>query len=347
MDGNTIPSETVATTLPSNITNPSAVSFFGIDLNVIIPLMIIVSILAVFSCIIFSKSQQELVKYGGPVFAAVIALGGILFGGDDPYNLRIAIAAIGLLGYALCYFLTWSLLSIINVKATKSANTGKSRLTITLPVNNIHPIDRRFLEELPANVADLTYVCAEIKELTDKFIIEFSNLTDDGNRDRALKVYFIKICYYLAMLIGGETRAHVRILKDAKYQRYISTFANDTNQKKANSGKMKDMSLDNKMISTSFSQRCSLIKLENLSLHEDGSNKKWQNYLMFALPQITHDNKPVFTMGISITRKISERLVFLNYCAIEQIIGTYIDSILDDPKCQLAEFVERFYFHNA
>lgn len=346
MDGNTIPPETVATTLAPNITNPSAVSFFGIDLNVIIPLMIIVSILAVFSCIIFSKSQQELVKYGGPVFAAVIALGGILFGGDDPYNLRIAIAAIGLLGYVVVYATTRFIVFLIgNIKNKTHTPNTESQLDIVLPIDYKYSIDKRFVEDLPANVADLIHVSEEVRILTNEFIDNFAGLTNDNARHNALKAYFLNICYHLASLFSRETRVHVRILKDSKYQKYISTYAHTSLVPDVES--MKDMSLNNGMISESFTKNCSLIKLYNPTLHEEGSRNKWKNYLTFALPQITHGGKPVFTMGISVTRKINDRFVFLNYCAIETIIGRYIDSILfQQQRCGLSEFIERYYFPN-
>lgn len=352
MTADTIVAETLATVATAPSTTDTILSqsltLWGMELYVVICLLIIDFITALCTAIASSKFDNNLSKIICAVATPAISLFAVLFGDSDDYRIRIVTIAILLCGYFLFYFIFSIFLTRRTCKST--SNASEVHLSIPLPINNTHDIDQRFLEDLPANVAELIHVSEELRILTNKFIKDFSKLTNDTKRHERLRGYFLAICYHLAALFSSDTRVHVRILKDSKYQKYIATYAYpNTGNKKApktpeDCQNMKDMSFNNQMIAQSYAHKCSLIKTLNDSLHENGSRQKWKNYLMFALPQVTHDGKPVFSMGISVTRKINERFYFLNYCAIESIIGRYIDSIIEDDKCDFLAFIERYYF---
>ncbi|MBQ7097489.1 MAG: hypothetical protein IJN96_05365 [Clostridia bacterium] len=133
------------------------------------------------------------------------------------------------------------------------------------------------------------------------------------------------------------------MLKDGVYQKYVATCDGAHGHEYNDS--MKVMSYENKMINESFNHKCSLIKTANPTLHEDGNNRKWKIYLMFSLPQIVHDDKPVFSIGISITKKRNDLFYFLNYCEIETIIGRHIKCIASVPE--IKSFIENFYFSST
>lgn len=340
--------ETLAETITETMTVASeSVSANIVDIPLIICLMVIVGVLAwgVHYTSQRAKESGNISQLVSFWVVPIITLLAVLFGGDDGYRVRIIILAISMGGYMVFYSLfewfgTWK--EQRNNLNNKSSD--KDTIKVTLPLKKDHIIDKRFVDDIPANVASIIHVSEEIRILTNNFVQSFSQQTIDTKRDEELRGYFLGICYHLATLFDHSTRVHVRILKGAKYQKFISTYAYQDGSFKPDLQKMKDMSYDNQMIAKSFENQCSLIKSLNPTLHESGSRNKWQNYLMFALPQITHDGKPVFSMGISVTRKINERFYFLNYCAIETIIGRYIESVLEDEKCGLSDFVERFYF---
>lgn len=337
--------ETVSETLAAtNATTSASV----VDAPLIICLMVIVGVLAWGVHYTSQKAKEsgnipQLVSFW---LVPVITFLAILFGGDDNYRVRIIILALSMGGYMVffCIFEWFGAWKREQRGSSTDGTNDKDTIKVTLPIQNVHTIDKRFVEDIPANVASIIHVSEEIRILTNNFTKSFAQQKDDTKRDEELRGYFLGICYHLATLFDHSTRVHVRILRGAKYQKFISTYAYQDGSFKPDVQKMKDMSYDNQMIAKSFEHQCSLIKSLNPTLHESGSRNKWQNYLMFALPQITHDNKPVFSMGISVTRKINERFYFLNYCAIETIIGRYIESVLEDEKCGLGDFVERFYF---
>lgn len=337
--------ETLAETIPQSLV-PTGESV--VDCQLVFCLMVIVGVLA---WGVYYTSQKAKESGNIPLvvsFWVVPALTflAILFGGDDSYRVRIVILAILMAGYVV--FL--GIFSWFNAWKRKQHNssmeeaTNKESIKVILPIKHNHTIDQRFVEDIPANVASIIHISEEIRILTNNFKHSFSQQSEDTKRDEELRGYFLGICYHLATLFDYSTRVHIRILNGAKYKKYISTYAYQDGSFKPDIQKMKDMSYDNQMIAKSFENQCSLIKSLNPSLHESGSRNKWQNYLMFALPQITHDGKPVFSVGISVTRRIDERFYFLNYCSIETIIGRYIESVLEDETCGLSAFVERFYF---
>ncbi len=291
----------------------------------------------------FNGNISQLVSYLATPILALIAL---LFGGDDSYRIRITLVATFLVVYVLSALVIRCIAKRKESKAAGTMDNGKDKgaIKIMLPLDHVHTIDKRFVEDIPGNVASIIHVSEEIRILTNSFIDSFSQLNNAKEKDESLRGYFLGMCYHLATLFDGSTRVHVRIQKDGKYQKYISTYAYQNGNMEPDQRAMKDMSYNNQMIAQSFEHECSLIKSINPTLHEDGSRKKWKNYLMFALPQITHNDKPVFSVGISITQNINERFYFLNYCAIESIIGRYIESALDDEKCSLASFIESYYF---
>lgn len=273
------------------------------------------------------------------VIIPVVSLVGFLFDETADYKIRFKFMAILLIMYIAFYFSMYGIAKLVTKKKTVTDNTTET-LSIDLPLSYKLPINESFVEDMPANVAALIHMSEELRVLTDCFIARFCSLPTDAEKEHALRSYFLGMCYHLASLFDNSTRVHVRILQEDFYCKYIATYDSGYEYK----DKMKAMSINNKMIQESFKRKCSLIKTSNLELHEDGSSKKWKNYLMFALPQIVHDNNPVFTVGISVTRKKNELFYFLNYCEIESIIGHYIEKIIKDEKCQIGDFIEKCYF---
>ena len=300
------------------------------------------------SILTFFISKKHNKFYTELLAIPILGLASALFSETEEHDIRIQIITILILSYVASYLLVHGIAYIYKLIKLQgnNPNTDKQlQVTINLPVNNKYVVDAKFVDDLPANVDSLVHVSENLHLLTENFISSFSQKTTDSERATELRSYFLGICYHLVSLFDSSTRVHVRILKDGSYQKYVATCASVSGGEYLKN--MKVMSFDNKMIRESFSQKCSIIKSLNPSLHEEGSNRKWKNYLMFALPQITHDGHPVFTFGISITKKRNDTFYFLNYCEIESIVGHFIEKIMDDNTCHLKEFIENYYFPSS
>ena len=319
-----------------------------LNVDVYVWLILISLALSIFT-IFISRGKDN--NYTELIAIPVLSLIGFLFGDEDNFSIRIQVSAILLIAYVFFYFLLHGIsyaISKLKGASRTAAPVGShptNPISITLPLDSPHIIDNRFVEDIPANVDSLIHMSEKMQLVTKTFIQRFCSCSDDDARGVELRAYFLALCYHIASLFDNSTRVHVRILKSGGYQKYVATCEGAAGQEYKNN--MKVMSLDNKMIHESFVHRCSLIKILNLPLHEEGSNHKWKNYLMFSLPQVTHENKPVFSIGISVTRKRNDLFYFLNYCEIESIIGHHIENILNDENCHLIEFVERFYFSSS
>ena len=315
-----------------------------LDYTTVLCLCLISLVLALLSFFISLKNQNH---YAEGITIAAISFGGFFFSDNDGFQIRILIIAVLLVSYGVCYGAA-HLIRFIYKKTqrdTNGENTQGKAMVVSLPIEYKYTVEKRFIEDIPANVDMLACKCENIRLLTADFKDKFSKLTDDSSKEKALKAYFLGICYHLASMFDSSTRVHVRILQGGSYQKYLATYEGSNGKEDLKN--MKIMSLDNKMINESYKHRCSLIKTLNPTLHEEGSNSKWKNYLMFAIPFITHENRPVFSMGISVTRKVNELFYFLNYCEIEKIIGRHIEDIVDTETCQFKDFVERYYFSSS
>ena len=303
------------------------------------------ALIALFSTIMAEMKNKNLNSYILPVSS----FGSLLFTSNESINTRAQVLALLLITYFsfLFFFTLVAKLAIFiyhRIKLGKGNNTEeRGSLKVILPENYEFIVDQKYIDDLPANIEGLTILCDNLEEHTRGFCENFPKCQSDEDRKTHIKAYFAGICYILASLFDATTRVHVRIFDGSAYIKYFATY--DHRQEYHQT--MKAMSYSNKMISKSYELKRSLIKSHNMNLHEEGSSPKWKNYLMFAIPQIVHKGKPVFSIGISIKRRRSDLFYFLNHCEIEAIIGRYIDRILDDENCHLAEAIEKLYFSSS
>lgn len=304
----------------------------------------LVSLSAVIAIITFVISLKHSHRYTELAAIPIVSVISFLFAEDEGFSIRIHVALVMLVSYSVSYGFLFLIKHIISKLVSTAEKGNNAVMAVHLPLDYNLPVDNSFLDDVPANVSALLHLGLTLELLTHSFIERFCLAQDNSQKEDELKGYFLGICYHLSSLFEPSTRVHVRILKGGCYQKYIAVC---DNLLKENSKSMKTMSLENKMINESFKNQCSLIKTFNLSLHEDGSNHKWKNYLTFAIPQILHDGRPVFSFGISITKKKHDLLYFLNYCEIERLIGGFFEEILNDEKCAFKEFVEHYFFESS
>lgn len=309
----------------------------------LILISLVISLIAFFSC---RKNQNSSTQV---IVIPLLSAASLLFGSSDGFLIRIVSLTLLLIAYAsflgIFYIISYCINKIKLKKASHHISSRLTELKMVLPIDNECIVDDRFIDDLPANVESLSRLIESMIHLKDSFISKFSTCENDNERSVRLKSFFLGVCYHLANLFDDSTRVHVRILTSDGYKKFVATCEGGNGHEYNKS--MRTMSLDNKMISTSYTRKCSLIKTLNPTLHEDGNNRKWKNYLMFSIPQITYDGKPVFSIGISVTRKKNDLFLFLNYCEIETIICRFIEEIVDNEECHLKDFITKFYFPSS
>lgn len=306
----------------------------------LVAISLVVSIAAFF---LGEKLQNQLGKVIELIAVPIIPCIGFFFGDDESHEIRIHVIFVLVISYIIfCGLFHLAKYLLAKIYKPSDSNHSNTDLLITLPIGKSFTIDSKFIDELPANVDSLTHMCEGIGQLTREFIAAFNAAASDEDKNTSLRSYFLGICNHIATLFDFNTRVHVRILGEGTYKKFVACEEHHEYTRN-----MSAMSLNNQMIEQSFNNKCSLIKTLNPDLHEEGINKnrKWKNYLMFALPQITHDGRPVFSVGISVTRKKNDLFYFLNYCEIETIVGNYIENIVEN--CSLKEFIDRYYFASS
>ena len=307
---------------------------------------IIVLILALISFWISRRESYNITKYFQYLIIPIVPILALFFGEKDAYQLRMHTIAVLMLSYTALTLIINGISALFrNSSRRKKRESASSSNTVSiqLPLEATYSLDAKYADNLPSKMDALLYVNQTITVLTDQFISRFNAENTDDGKETVLKSFLQGLCYNLSSLFSINTRVHVRILSGVHYQKYVATIEHDKEYR----SNMTNMSLNNEMIQQSYSNTCSLVKSLNPTLHENGNNKRWKDYLTFALTQFVHEKYPVFSFGISITnnRDDKDMLIFLNYCNIESIIGRHFDYIVD--QTDMADFVQRRYFSSG
>ncbi len=306
---------------------------------------VIVLILAIVGYLIARNESYPIAKSFRYIVIPILPIFALLFGENEAHDVRIHTVTVLMLSYCVLSIIV-HLIGMAVTKTTdkkKAHESGNNAIPIQLPLEATFMMDAKFAEALQAKLASLNYEDHAISMLTQKCIRAFNDADSDDRKELVWKSYFCGICYHISNLFSFNTRVHVRILSDVHYQKYVATYEHDKEYK----GNMTNMSLENKMIQQSYENNCSLVKSLNPKFHEAGSNKKWKDYLTFTLAQFVHEDHPIFSFGISITKNKEDHdtLLILNFCEIEAIISRHIDDFIESTN--IIEFVDKRYFSHA
>lgn len=212
---------------------------------------------------------------------------------------------------------------------------------MSLPLNSRMPINNRFLSCIPGYTNNLLQFYHSLESNTEMFCKEYKKGKTDGLE--FLYAYLSSICIDINTKLFNDStnhiRTHFRVKKDKSYVKFIafkgsSQFYND----------LTEIPIDSGMIKTSFENRCSLIKSQNISLHHRATNDGiWRNYISFAIYDICKDGYPLLTIGISVSDEAlyNDMLYFINFCQVERIISNCISRI--DEVCNIHEIVEEYF----
>lgn len=252
----------------------------------------------------------------------------------------VSLFALLLIVNIACNLFLWLVRRFANksVEIKEEAQKCEQVIELIIPIECTWKVTAKVINDFPIYTNNVIQMCNDLKVLSDEFVDLFLSLDSDEERNHAIKSYFLGICTHMGTLFDVFTRIHVRVLRNNQYEQFIPPILGNRKYEKT----ITPMSKDNKMIQYSYEEECSLIKSCNPLLHENGRNDRtWRDYLMFALPQITHEGLPVFSFGISVKKK-KQILRYLNFIGIEKVIGIYIDYVND--RCQLADHIGRSYY---
>lgn len=212
---------------------------------------------------------------------------------------------------------------------------GKKKLKIKLPVNKNLTVTKEFLELFPSYVDNLSSFIGGITAETEVFIKNHDSMDRDD-----LKVFLKLISLHVSENLFGkgvrDVRIHFRYYDEDRdgFEKLISTIGEKTNTKqmtfipynKAN------------MIMKSFECKRALIKSYNTDYDFVGNNSTtWTEYMTMTFYNITKNNKPCLSFGISVKNKTKFKnlLNFLNYCQFESYLQEVIEQI--DEKYSIVD----------
>ena len=97
---------------------------------------------------------------------------------------------------------------------------------------------------------------------------------------------------------------------------------------------------NNSLIEKSYECKCALIKSMNSEYDYQANNYTvWEDYMTYSFYDITENNMPVLTFGISVKNRAihKNKFYFLNYFKIEQYLEDAIVSI--NEKCKIKDIL--------
>ncbi len=305
---------------------------------------ILVLLLAIAGYLVTRGEKDGIAKIFKYILIPIVPIVSLLFGENESHGLRIHTITVLTFSYSVLSVIVHKIGNAISKRSNKkkSREGGNNAIPIQLPLEATYMMDAKFAEALQSKLASLSFEDHVLSELTQQFIQAFNKAESDDKKELIWKSFLCAVCYHISNLFTFNTRVHVRILSDVYYQKYVATL-----ERKEYKGSLTKMSLENMMIQQSYANSCSLVKSLNPELHEAGNNKKWKDYLTFTIPQFVHENHPIFSFGISVTKNREDRdtLLILNFCGIESVVRRHIDDFIE--KTNIVEFVMNRYFSTS
>ena len=216
-------------------------------------------------------------------------------------------------------------------KITQFNKDTSSKLKIKLPEKKNLVVTKEFLDLSPSYVDNFSSFINGIREET-KLFLSHHNSTGTKIKLDDFKAFLylltIQVFEHLFSKNSRDVRVHFRYYNEEKngydklsahvggkeYNRELTFIPYD----KAN------------MIIKSFECKRALIKSYNLDYnYESKNNTTWTEYMTFTFYNITRNNKPCLSFGISVKNSTRYRNLFnfLNYCKFESYLQESIERI--------------------
>lgn len=201
---------------------------------------------------------------------------------------------------------------------------GKSKLRINIPFENKIVLTKDLLDSMPEYIYGLAKFIGDLKEETD---LQNGNI----NTLNEFIAYLYSILTYVMKDVFETNSENIRV-----HFRFYNQEENKYKKLVAISGKRiiaKDMTpipYENSLIKKSYECKRALIKSANSDYDYQSNNYTvWQDYMTYSFYNISKNDMPLLTFGISVKNKTvyKNKFYFLNYFKIEQYLEDAIDSI--------------------
>lgn len=232
-----------------------------------------------------------------------------------------------------------------------------NHLKMRLPIHSEELVTSGFVEKIPVYTENYAQFCVKVSKLTQEFIDGVENKTRRKSKNEKLRIqqqlsedlwvgFFTALCKEInGTLFDTHTemvRTHIRILKDDEYISLLSLKGNDEIERE-----LTPIPKERGMICAAHSNRSSLVKSLNPTLHHKGKNDStWCDYITFTLEGIEEDGYPVFSIGVSVSNaaQYRELLYYVNYLRVERVINTAVKKI--NRVCGIDHFVTKWRENN-
>ena len=205
---------------------------------------------------------------------------------------------------------------------------GKKKLRMKLPENSNITLNQEYIATMPSYIENIFSCIHEINNLTDEFLKK----SVDGADENDLKAYLLSIATHISVdLLGAhpsDGRVHFRIYDKERngYVKYVAVMGGNIEMKA-----MTFIPYDTtNMIARSYECKRALIKSLNFSHHYEGKNYKiWKEYLTYAFTDLTYEDKPFLSFGISIKNvdRFKKELHFINYFQLETFLQQNLERV--------------------
>lgn len=201
---------------------------------------------------------------------------------------------------------------------------GKSKLRINIPFENKIVLTKDLLDSMPEYIYGLAKFIGDLKEETD---LQNGNI----NTLNEFIAYLYSILTYVMKDVfetnSENIRVHFRIYnqEENKYKKLVAISG-----KRIIAKDMTPIPYENSLIKKSYECKRALIKSANSDYDYQSNNYTvWQDYMTYSFYNISKNDMPLLTFGISVKNKTvyKNKFYFLNYFKIEQYLEDAIDSI--------------------
>lgn len=226
--------------------------------------------------------------------------------------------------------------SFITDELNKLNDLGNRKIRIELPENKKIIITDKFIKVLPSYIESFTKCITDIKKYTEGFLDNKEQVSYDE-----IISYLLSASTFISQnLFGGnnDIRVHFRYYDEETqlYEKLISVIGT-----KVDSKSMTAIPYNNSMIQKSNELKRCLIKSINTTYNYQSNNyTKWKDYMTYTFYNLTHNNMPILTFGISVRNdeRYKDLFYFLGFVEFEVYLNDYIESIN-----QIVNFEEILY----
>lgn len=204
---------------------------------------------------------------------------------------------------------------------------GKDKITFilpALPTNKRIVISQRFINQIPGFVSELKFLYSRIKNATDSLLEKNNILLVD------LKGFFCEISTYIMDYLFAEEEVRVHFRKYAFENEKYEMICAITGRDKKPEASLTPIPFNNSMIQRSYDCRRGVLRSLNLEADFPGVHyTKWKEYLTITFGNITKDNMPILSMGISVQNKekYEDIFYFLGFINFDIFINDRIEDI--------------------